>query len=83
MNRSVLVLALLHFGTPAIGAENSPQKPGQSTREAMPANKEVAGAERKPVERKAGKAKKNFLDTTKPPLPALETKSLGLGCAAN
>jgi hypothetical protein len=54
----------------------------KSAVEAIPAPKPVAGAKRKPVERKPGdEAPKSSRDTQKPPLPALEEKDLGLGCA--
>jgi hypothetical protein len=81
MDRSVLVWVLFLVGTPAIGTEVSPQKPGQSTWDAMPAKNETAGAKRKPVERKAGEAQKNLRETAKPPSAAPEEKNLGLGCA--
>lgn len=81
MNRSVLVLVLLLVGTTTIGAEVSTQKPGQSTREAIPAKNETAGTKRKPVEPKGGEAQKNLRETAKPPSPMPEEKNLGLGCA--
>jgi hypothetical protein len=74
MTRSALVLALLLAGVSAIAAESSAPPAVQSVKEAMPAAKQAAGVERKPVERKAGEARKARL-------PVLEEKNLGLGCA--
>lgn len=81
MPRRALALALLLAGVSAVAAESSAPPVVQSVREAMPAAKQAVGVERKPVERKAGEAPKSSRDTPKPPLPLLEEKNLGLGCA--
>lgn len=74
--RPGLSLALMLLASaPAVAADPSPPAV-KSAVEAIPAPKQVPGAERKPVE-----APKSSRDTPKPPLPALEEKDIGLGCA--
>ncbi|MCM2287637.1 MAG: hypothetical protein NDI67_01310 [Sulfuritalea sp.] len=73
-------MLMLLASAPAFAAELSPPVV-KSAVEVIPAPKQVAGAERKPIERKPGEAPKGSRDTQKPPLPALEEKDLGLGCA--
>lgn len=81
MPRRATILALLLAGASAVAAESSSSPAVQSVKEAMPVPKQAAGGERKPVERKAGEAPKGSRGTPKPPLPVLEKKNLGLGCA--
>jgi hypothetical protein len=81
MLRRTLALALLLAGVSAAAAERSAPPVVQSAKETMPATKQAAGAERKPVERKPGEAQKSSPDISKPPLPLLNEKNLGLGCA--
>ncbi len=81
MPRRATVLALLLAGVPAMAAESSAPPVVQSVKEAMPAAKQAAGVERKPVERKAGEARKDSREAPKARLPVLEEKNLGLGCA--
>lgn len=79
--RPGLSLALMLLASaPAVAADPSPP-PVKSAVEAMPAPKQVPGAERKPVERKPVEAPKSSRDTAKPPPPAMEEKDIGLGCA--
>jgi hypothetical protein len=81
MPRVVLTMALLIAGTPVAAAETAPAPVVRTAKEPMPGPKPTTSAVRKPVERKAGDAPKKFGDSPKPPLPLLEEKNLGLGCA--
>ncbi len=81
MPRCLLALALLLVGVPAMAAESAAPPVAQSVRESMPAAKQAAEVERKAGARKPGEAPKSPRDTPEPPLPPLEEKNLGLGCA--
>ncbi len=82
MPRLALVLMLL-ASAPAVAAEPSPPPAVQGVKEAAPATGQAAGAERKLAERKSGEPPNSPRDTPKLPVPALEGKNLGLGCAEN
>ena len=81
MPRRALLMALLLAGAAAVAAENAPVPTVRSAKEPMPGPKPATVSERKPAERKSGEAPKNSRGTAKPPLPLLEEKNLGLGCA--
>ena len=74
-------MALLLAGAPVATAETAPTPVLQTAKERMTRPKPTAASERKPAERKAGEAPKNSRGTSKPPLPLLDEKNLGLGCA--
>jgi hypothetical protein len=77
----MLTMALLLAGVPVAAAETASTSVVQTAKEPMPGPKPTTASERKPVERKAGEAPKNSRGTSKPPLPLLDEKNLGLGCA--
>lgn len=81
MPRRALALALLLAGVSAMATESSTPPVVQSAGETVPAAKKAAEVQRKSGERKPGEAPKSSRDTLKPPLPLLEEKNLGLGCA--
>lgn len=81
MPSRALTIALLLAGAPVAAAETAPTPVVQTAKEPMPGPKPTSASERKPVERKPGKAQKSSPDTPKPPLPLLDEKNLGLGCA--
>ena len=82
MSSRPLVLALLLANAAVVAAaESMPPPVVPAVKKAMPAAKQAAGVERKPVERKAGEAPKSVRDIPKTPLPLLEERTLGLGCA--
>lgn len=80
MPRYALVLMLL-ASAPAVAAETAPTPVVQTARETMPEPNLTTASERKATQRKAGEELKNSRSTPKPPLPLLEEKNLGLGCA--
>jgi hypothetical protein len=81
MARRSQVLALLLLGASAFAAEGTALPAASAAKEAMPAVKQSAGPERKPVEPKAAEAPRNSQGNPKAPLPVLDEKNLGLGCA--
>lgn len=81
MSRRKLVQALLVASASAVAAESTALPVAPSAKEAISAAKQTAGSERKPVERKAAEVPKSSQGKPKAPLPALDEKNLGLGCA--
>lgn len=81
MPRRVLAMALLLAAAPAVAAETAPTPVVRPAKVTQPEPKSTAASERKAAERKAGEAPKHSRGTPKPPLPLLEEKNLGLGCA--
>ncbi len=81
MPRRVLAMALLLVGAPAVAAETAPTPVVRPAKETQPEPKSTAASERKAAQRKAGEAPKNSRGTSKPPLPLLDDRTLGLGCA--
>lgn len=81
MPSRVLAVALLLAGALAVAAETVPTPVVRSAKEMQPEPKPAAASERKATQRKAGEAPKHSRGTPKPPLPLLEEKNPGLGCA--
>ncbi len=81
MPRRMLVLALLVASASAVAADGTALSVAPTAKEAIPAAKQTAGPARKPVERKAAEVPKNSKGNPKTPLPVLDEKNLGLGCA--
>ncbi len=81
MPRRILLMALLLAGVPAVAAETAPTPVVRTAGEALPKPQLTTALERKAARHKAGEAPKNSRGTPKPPLPLLEEKNLGLGCA--
>lgn len=81
MIRRSLAMALLLAGAPAAAAESVPTPVAPTAQESMQGPKPTTASERKPAERKAGEALKNSRGAPKSPLPLLDEKNLGLGCA--
>lgn len=81
MSRRMLAIALLLAGAAAAAAEAAPASVVQSGRETQAEPKLTTVSERKSTQRKGGEAPKPPRGTSKPPLPLLDQKNLGLGCA--
>lgn len=81
MPRRMLAIALLLAGVPAVAAEAAPASVVQPGREPQAEPKLTTASERKTTQRKGGEAPKNTRGTSKLPLPLLDEKNLGLGCA--
>jgi len=81
MPKRVLLMGLLFAGIPAVAAEPVPTPVAQTARQASPGPKLPAAPERKAAKRQASEAPKNSRGAPQLPLPLLDEKNLGLGCA--
>lgn len=81
MPKRVLLTGLLFAGISAVAAEPVPTPAAQTAKESMSGPKPTNASARKDPQRKAGDARKNSSSAPKQPLPLLDEKNLGLGCA--
>lgn len=84
MTRRALILALLLASAPSCAATADSPAPVPQTAKAVVSNpvpKPAPAFTPKPAERNTGETPKNSRGTPKIPLPLLEERNLGLGCA--